>query len=300
MDDPDVLKMVTFMTEANKKLDEERKDLSSIDFSSLPILKKSAWSIRIRFQGLETPDGRRVDTRRPGASSGQDLVQKFNMTCFNKLGPGMNAQLPRYLSEFVGLPNSKQVVESVGWLSPLVIQEFYLTPFISSFIRQAFAIPHPPFESCLPTLLVISSKLRQHEAAFKPFLDSLPKPFTWFIAPQDVEEEADERRFYDAKHDVEKYMKLALQNKVEGNEAFAAKNGLVAVAAYQEAIRFVGKAEVNAEAVKEKTDEVDQLSAICYANCSAARLLPGRSMDARKALEDARHAIIYDEKYAKG
>ena len=116
MDDPDVQKWVEIMTEASKKLDEDRKDLSSIDFSSLPILKKSAWLIQIQFQGLETPDGRRVDARRSGASSRQDLVQKFTMTCYNRLGPGMDIPSPRILSEFVGLPNSKQVVESVGLL----------------------------------------------------------------------------------------------------------------------------------------------------------------------------------------
>ena len=298
-DDPDVQQMLNYVKEATKKLDEERKNLSSINFSSLPILKKSAWVIQLQFLGVETLDGTRVDIRHSEASSRQDLVQKFTMTCYNRMGPGMNIPSPRILSEFVGLPNSKQVVESVGLLLVALMNKNLIVHVYSSFIRQAFAKPYPPLEPCLPSLLVISSKLQQHEAAFKPFLDSLPKPFTWFVSPQSMEEQAEEFNRHRAQLSADRYMKLALENKAEGNKAFRAADGSAAIAAYQEAIRFVGKAQRTTDSA-EKVDVMDNFVAICYANCSAARMLPGRSMDAIKALEDAKRAILYDENYAKG
>ena len=61
----------------------------------------------------------------------------------------------------------------------------------------------------------------------------------------------------------------------------------------------MGKARATTDS-EEKLGEIDRFGAICYANCSAARMLPGRSTDKRKALDDAEKAIIYDENYAKG
>lgn len=163
------------------------------------------------------------------------------------------------------------------------------------------ARPYPTMEPCLPNYLLLSTKLKQHEAALRPFLDSLPAPFGWGIAPRDLEETADEVHYYESLRAFELYLKLGSEKKEEGNKAFVAKNGILAVEAYEEAIDYFQKALV-------KTSDVDDdmknkavgLIAVCYANCSAARLLQGKAMDAQEALEDAKCAIKWDEHYAKG
>ena len=156
-------------------------------------------------------------------------------------------------------------------------------------------------EPCLPNLLVLSNRLKDHEAALRPFLDSLPAPFEWRMIPRHLEEEAADFQYLKGQHDYSLYMRFAAEKKEEGNKAFAAKQGTEAVAAYEEAVRLLDKARIAiVEIDDESKKKLKNLHAICFANCSAARLLSGESRDPVQALACAKKAVVADEYYAKG
>lgn len=161
------------------------------------------------------------------------------------------------------------------------------------------ATPFPPVQPGLPNFLFFTNKLKQHESALRPFLDSLPRPFQWGFAPKSDEDRALESSYFGRQRECKTYMELARKKKEEGNKAFAAKNGKAAVGAYQEAIHFLSRARSKSDD-DEKIVEVEQLMAICYANSSAANLMEGDSRDPQKALKDAKLAVKWDEDYAKG
>ncbi|KAF8884885.1 hypothetical protein CPB84DRAFT_1850516 [Gymnopilus junonius] len=281
MDDPDVARMMGSIIGAYGKLEEERSNARNtvVNFSSIPVQKFTLWSIQLQFSGLELPTGEPLRSNDPRRTQ-EGVKQTFSLSCYIKVGPGMDSDIDRLVQSFVGLPDSNQV---------------------ENFIREAILRPYPPLESYVPNMILLSGNLRQHEAALHPFLDSLPAPFQWKIAPQRYEEREGETHYFRSLVNFERYLEIADEKKEEGSKAFAAKNGVAAVGAYREAIDYIEKALIKTHGILdvEMNERALNAKAVYCANCSAARLLKGDAMDAHKALKDAESAIKSSAHYVK-
>ncbi|KDR80079.1 hypothetical protein GALMADRAFT_1361054 [Galerina marginata CBS 339.88] len=162
------------------------------------------------------------------------------------------------------------------------------------------AKPFPILEPCIPNLLLISTKLKRHERALRPFLDSFPEPFKWYIMPPTLEEAGDEEKYFGSLKRFRQYLNLAVEKKNVGNKAFVANDQAQALKAYEEAIDYVQQALYKTDKADDARErEAEALLAICYANCSAARLLDGKKRNPQQALEDAKTSIEKDPYYAK-
>lgn len=116
---------------------------------------------------------------------------------------------------------------------------------------------------------------------------------------------ASEALYEEGKGLFKQYMNFAKEKKEEGNKGYAAKDSLAAVACYEDAIKYLDKAFRRFTPENDTVEkEATKLMAVCYSNCSAARLLPVEGNvgqeNAEKAIEDAEEAIHLDKFYAKG
>lgn len=111
MDDPDVQRMLGSATGAYDKLEAERMNIrNTVDFSALPVEEHTLWVVQIHFAGLQAASGANVNRRNAGQSQ-EGSQPTFNMYCYIRVGPGMEHGSYRTMSDFVGLPSSKQVEE---------------------------------------------------------------------------------------------------------------------------------------------------------------------------------------------
>ncbi|KDR80071.1 hypothetical protein GALMADRAFT_242300 [Galerina marginata CBS 339.88] len=240
---------------------------SDIDCSKFRVVPGSLWIIKLYRSG---------GVHNIAEKLGVDAPQhNFYMTCLVHVSPWWDQDEDRVMEEYITLPDSKAV---------------------ERFIRMAIARPQPPFKPYLPNCLFLSCALGEYAAALNPFLDSLPKPFKWFVFPP-----AQERSIYDERRlkSIEKYdryIALATEKKEAGNRAYAVEDQAGAVDAFMDAISCLQKASF----LSGEFDSTGNVLATCLGNCSAARLLDGERRDAKQALDDATMALKMDKNYAEG
>ncbi|KDR80070.1 hypothetical protein GALMADRAFT_242294 [Galerina marginata CBS 339.88] len=279
--DPEVQRMIHSISQATEKHQQEKSTLFNFDFSKLPLHKSTVWVVDLESSGFTTEPGMLVPAMEAGTSRKGGIRKTFNLTCRVRVGPGnrMDGHDLRMLEEQEGLPDSKTV---------------------ERFIRCGLAKPFPSLQPYIPNLLLISTKLKQHEKALRPFLDSIPEPFEWHMMSPSVEEAGDEDKYFGSLKKFRKYLDLAIEKKNVGNKAFVMDNQERALKAYGEAIEFVQQAVNKTDKADDARErEAETLLAICYANCSAARLLDGKKRNPDKALEDAKTSIEKDPYYGK-
>ncbi|KDR80072.1 hypothetical protein GALMADRAFT_242301 [Galerina marginata CBS 339.88] len=280
--DPEIQRMMHFMSQASDKHEQEKATLSSFDFSKLPLHKSTVWFIDLESSGFTTEPGMLVPAMEAGTSRKGGIRKTFNLTCRVRIGPGnrMDSNDLRMLEDQVGQPDSKTV---------------------EKFIRCGLAKPFPPLEPYIPNLLLISAKLKQHERALRPFLDSIPEPFEWHMVSPSVEEAGVEDKYFTSLKRFRQYLDLAVEKKNAGNKAFVLNNQARALNAYEGAIEYVQQAVNKMDKGDDARErEAETLLAVCYANCSAARLLDGKKRNPEKALEDAKTSVEKDPYYGKG
>ncbi|KAH9918843.1 uncharacterized protein B0H18DRAFT_882487 [Fomitopsis serialis] len=181
-----------------------------------------------------------------------------------------------------------------------LVQEMVLPGMLSSdvLLKYAIASPLPPNLPCAPSLRVIAYKLSPHVDALRPFLDSLPAPFSWRSETFEEAERVGLGAHSLSIQGVAKAIKRAEEEKQLGNEAIGRKDRTAAIKHYSEAYEFLADAIAQNPTV-EQTRDIKRVTAICLANRAAALLLEGEGQDAKKALADAERAATFDENYGK-
>ncbi|KDR80078.1 hypothetical protein GALMADRAFT_242308 [Galerina marginata CBS 339.88] len=270
-DDPDAQRIAQLSDEGEIKHEREKVAMpSNINCSKLPVQPNTLWIFQL-FSCFEK-GGCHDYAERLGV---EVLQHNYHMYCAVDDATGVDLDATRVKEQYVTLPDSKTV---------------------ERFIRMAMAKPMPPFTPCLPNYLILASQFKQHEAELKPFLDSLPKPLEWYVATPTGERGREEEQRRKAIEKSKRYTSLAKEKKEVGNRAFRLKDQAGAVDAFMDGIACVQKAML----LSGDIDSIKDTMAMCYGNCSAARLLDGKGRDAKMALEDAEMAIKVDEFYAKG
>jgi len=92
------------------------------------------------------------------------------------------------------------------------------------------------YEPALPECLYLTLNLKQHTPGIRPFLDSLPKPFTWLVESDIFTNFIKEASYTGSQLQFEGYIKLAQDLKGKGNEAFGKGQRKAAVKAFKEGI----------------------------------------------------------------
>ncbi|KAI0065795.1 hypothetical protein BV25DRAFT_1821481 [Artomyces pyxidatus] len=272
---PDTMKFIDSMLSLHRQSSDI--DLTSFDFVSLgnTIEAESFWIIVLNYVGMVDASQNSLDDetarRTPGA------MPYFAMECKSCQGPEEPIG-QRWAQVSVGLPNSAAVLD---------------------FIHHAIATPIPPNTPCLPQTLYLSIKFAPHIPTLRPFLDSLPAPFTWGIETPAQAELHSELAMLGKEHRLDAYIAYAHKEKDEGNAAFAKKDRARALAAYSEAVVYATSAAQQGGNEK-RTKEAERLLAVCLSNRAATHLLEGEGMDARNALHDAEAAEEHDPSYVKG
>ncbi|TFK82260.1 hypothetical protein K466DRAFT_530642 [Polyporus arcularius HHB13444] len=243
-------------------------DLENFDYASLPVKRNATWVVQLVHMGYQDATGRMSDSDSPGSRP------TFQVFVYDERGTYRAADG----SGQPGLPSS----------------DFLLTA-----IKKAIASPIPPFRPQLPEVLMVARKLQAHTAALKPFLDSLPRPFTWRLETAEEEEEVASGVHRENVAGVAKDIRSAESAKERGNKAFASKNREQAVKLYSEAIESLNDAWAQKPSDAEER-KIKSMFAVCYSNRAASYLLPGEGQDAKKALDDANNAVKYNPDYAKG
>jgi len=140
--------------------------------------------------------------------------------------------------------------------------------------------------------------LKQHQPSLKHFLDTLPSPFEMVIDDPVMDEglKEDLMRFLDFS------IGKAQEFKKTGNESFANTNRLDAITNYQHGITVLRQAlyKMKNGVDGEKVHAAEKILAVLYANCSAARMMPGEGQDPVRAKQDGEKAIEFDPLYTKG
>jgi hypothetical protein len=141
----------------------------------------------------------------------------------------------------------------------------------------------PIYEPALPDKLTLTINLKQHAASVRPFLDSLPKPFSWMVEPEVFSDFL--RNVADTGRHIQfdEYTKFAQDLKNKGNEAFAKGDRKAAIKAYKESITR-GIEALNTRPTEDKEKQAFALLAVLHSNLAATYLMPGEKKDAKKAL----------------
>ncbi|KAI0753222.1 hypothetical protein C8Q80DRAFT_500959 [Daedaleopsis nitida] len=245
-----------------------RVDLATFDFAALRVRPLSFWIVQLSQAGFADREGRIAEV--PGPAS----LPYFQVIVYDERGTFRATEGNRE----PGLPSS----------------DFVLTT-----VKKAMASPMPPLRPQLPAELVISRKLGGHVSALRPFLDSLPAPFSWRMETREEEEDVARGLHEENVKGYAKGLKNAEKEKELGNKAFANKDRQQALAHYTEAIESLMDALGN-KTTPAETQKIKRLSAVCFPNRAATWLLPEEGQDAGKALEDAETAIRQDADYGKG
>lgn len=250
---------------AGSKTSDDR--LSTFNYKKVPVRKNSSWVMQLSpmgFQGKDPQDYR--DEYFPGSTP------VFSVFIYDDREQFL-------VQEMVppGMPSSD---------------------FLLKALKQAIASPLPPNRPCAPSLLVIAYKLSPHVDALRPFLDSLPAPFSWRLeTPEEAEGVGSGVHNLNVKG-IAKATKRAEEEKRLGNEAIGRKDRASAVKHYSEAYEFLADAIAQNPVDGEKRD-IKRAMAICLANRAAAWLMEGEGQDAKTALTDAERATTFDENYGK-
>jgi len=162
----------------------------------------------------------------------------------------------------------------------------------------AFIKPNPGFIPGLPRSLMLPHRLKQHQPSLKHFLDTLPSPFEVIMDDPRMDEGLKE----DLMGLLDFSTSKAQEFKKTGNEAFANTNQLDAITNYQHGITVLRQAlyKMKNGVDGEKVHTAEKILAVLYANCSAARMMPGEGQDPVRAKQDGEKAIEFDPLYAKG
>ncbi|KAF8226164.1 hypothetical protein L208DRAFT_1454009 [Tricholoma matsutake] len=258
---PDIMR---FVSQNPSELNDLMTDLSSHDFASLaPTIKHEFfWVLQLEHVGMVDASERPVDSSNPS----------FVIYCYD------DQERYRITHDCVGLPNSSTVLQA---------------------LHRAIVKPLPPLKPCLPWLLLLSIKFKQHLPFLKSFLDSLPSPFHWRFETQEEADNLNEGIFQMNQQGALKGFASAEEKKKIGNAAFARKDYSTASRAYSDAIEDL------LDVLSQKPDldsekKAKKLLAICHANRAAAYLISGEGSDATKALGDGKAAEVNDPSYAKG
>jgi hypothetical protein len=147
-------------------------------------------------------------------------------------------------------------------------------------------------------MLHLTTNLKQHADGVRPFLDSLPKPFSWFVEPDSFANFLKDVAYSGRQFRFDGYVKIAQDLKIKGNEAFAKGHRKVAIKAYEEASTRVIEA-LNTGPTDDQEKCALTLLAILYSNLAATYLIPGEGIDAKKALIQALEAERVVPSYAK-
>ncbi|KAF8155611.1 hypothetical protein B0H34DRAFT_714033 [Crassisporium funariophilum] len=278
-DHPDVKKFFAETAGSDEKRKQDRIDAQTFDLSTLSVQPGTAWLISLEYSGLSTEKTIGVDKEELERLSREQPQHTFQLFCYIKEGPGTDGgDNFRTMEEFVGMPNSRQV---------------------ESFIRVSMAKPITYFKPSIPNTLCFSFNLTQHQDALLPFLNSFPFPFNFIFEPAELSQRIKEKTFVHHEIRFKRYMKIAQELKDAGNTAYAQKNREEAIKAYAKAVAHLEKTMFAAAEGDERETEVKAMMAVCFANSSAARMIPGEGFDAAEAVKDAEAAIESDANYAK-
>jgi hypothetical protein len=161
------------------------------------------------------------------------------------------------------------------------------------------AKPLPGQEPCLPSVLIIQHNLRHHAQTLQPFLNTLPRPFSWAFESEDLLLTSSRSLF---SYDIS--MRRAEDSKVEGNKLFNRLDRNGAILAYTNSINILMSA-FRSDPNRDKNSDAEKLLAVCSANRAAAYLTPsgGEAADVEdlhEAWKDGEVAVSSDPSYAKG
>ncbi|TBU41481.1 hypothetical protein BD309DRAFT_965177 [Dichomitus squalens] len=256
------------MNAVSQSNEQNQVDLTTFDYASLRVKRGSFWVIQLTHMGFGDPrTGRVFDNQFSGS------LPMFQIIVYDERGSYRVAEG----TEKPGLPSSDFVLKAM---------------------QKAVANPIPPLRPELPEFLLVARKLGQHLPTLRPFLDSLPAPFTWRLETPEEEEEVANGVHAKNVAGVNKGIREAENEKERGNRAFVSKDRTKAVEHYTKAIDWLHDA-----AAQKPTDvelvKIKAVEAVCLSNRAATWLLPGDGQDAQKALEDADMAIEEDCEYAK-
>ncbi|KAI0363201.1 hypothetical protein BV20DRAFT_1031704 [Pilatotrama ljubarskyi] len=242
-------------------------DLATFDYASVPIKKDSFWVVQLLHMGFQDRNGRAADEYFPGSEPAFQIM----------IYDDKNSYRAAEMNPEPGLPSSEFVLRS---------------------IKKAIASPVPPLRPALPSFLLIARKLSVHVEALRPFLDILPKPFTWRLETAEEEDEVASGVHAMNLKGVAKGLQTAESEKGLGNQAITRKDRAGAVRHYTEAIESLRDAWAQSP-TEEETKKIKALLAVCFSNRAASWLLPGDGRDASKALKDAKDASWHDAEYGK-
>jgi hypothetical protein len=167
-----------------------------------------------------------------------------------------------------------------------------------SFIQRCIALPIPLYQPTLPEQLSLTLNLKQHADGVRPFLDTLPKPFSWLVETESFTDFISNANYLGSQIMFEEYAKLAQDLKNKGNAAFAKGDRKAAVEAYDEGI-MRGKEALNTMPAEDKKKQMFALLSVIHSNLAATYLMPGEGMDVEKALIKANIAEHTNPSYAK-
>jgi hypothetical protein len=154
------------------------------------------------------------------------------------------------------------------------------------------------YEPALPECLHLTLNVKQHARAVRPFLDSLPKPFTWLVESEVLTNSIKEVSYTMSQLRFDGYIRLAQDLKEKGNESFGKGQRKAAVKAFKEGIVRCLEA-LNTNPSDEKEKGAVGLLAVLRSNLALTYLVPGEGMNARKALDVALAAENVCPSYAK-
>ncbi|TRM61720.1 hypothetical protein BD626DRAFT_570435 [Schizophyllum amplum] len=249
-------------------------DLETFNYVSLKstIRKRSFWVLQLHSGPVVSPSEPHKALSHSEASRVPGAKPTFSIYCYDDKG------IFRSTEDFIGLPTSKQVLES---------------------IKKSIAQPMPPSKPALPEFYLVSSKLEPHAAVISPFLDSIAPPISWRFETDDEANDVSNGVYQKNVDSPQINLKLAEEMKARGNAAYANKDKDAAVAEYTAAIKRL------CDAMASQPDDADEKSirrrlAVCYANRAAALLISGSESELKKALADGEAAVDWDATYAKG
>ncbi|KAI0088310.1 hypothetical protein BDY19DRAFT_891241 [Irpex rosettiformis] len=252
--------------EALSGLGEPNVDLEGFDYTKLKVKRGTFWVMQMSADGFVGP----------------------NDQYFNEFKEGYRPNFQVIIYD--GMSNFRATDISAGGLPT--------SSMLLTLLKKAIASPIPPNRPLLPELFLIALKLSPHVDSLRPFLDSLPAPFTWRVeTPEEAAEVASGVHEQNAKG-VARGWSSGQTEKSLGNKALANNDSQKAVAHYTEAIESLQHA-MSQNPTKEEKKSISELISVCFANRSAAWMLQGRGVDPKKALRDAEEADIWNENYIK-
>ncbi|CAL1709540.1 unnamed protein product [Somion occarium] len=242
-------------------------DITNFNFSSVPVKTESFWVLQLMPMGFQGQNGHFSEDYFDGG------LPVFQIMIYDERSAHRVAEP----TPEPGLPASN---------------------FLLTCIKKAIAAPMYPFRPALPGLFIIAHKLSPHVSALRPFLDSLPQPFSWRLETPEEAEEVAEGVHQKNRIGIAKGLQQAESEKALGNQAVARKNRDNAVKHYGEAIECLYNAW-SQKPTEAETRKIKNLMSICLSNRAAAWLMEGVKRDPQKALKDAEEAIDRDPSYGK-